>query len=116
MNIVEIMVVSLVCTLIIENVGAYLLGVRNIKDFVNIVLVNILTNPLVVSISFSTNILAGVEFKNIVLLFLEIFAVIAEGYVYSKYLEHKKINGYLLSLILNFASYSIGFLLNSIIW
>lgn len=116
MEIFKIMLVSLLCTIVIESVIAYLLGVRSKRDFVNIILVNILTNPLVVSISFSTNILFGVEYKNIVLLILEFSALITEGFIYNKYLEHRKLNPYLISLILNFASYSIGFLINSFIW
>ena len=35
---------------------------------------------------------------------------------YQKYLNNKKINGYILSLILNIASYGIGLLINKIIY
>lgn len=116
MNIFYIMLVSLVCTIVIENVFGYAVGIRRGKDFVNITLVNILTNPLVVSISFSINILFGLEIKRIAMCFLELSAFLIEGFIYNKYLDYKKINGYLVSLILNIASYSIGILINNIIW
>ena len=39
-----------------------------------------------------------------------------ETIIYQKYLERKKINGYILSLILNIASCGLGMLINNIIY
>ena len=78
------------------------------KDFLNVALVNIMTNPLVVIISIYIGLKCGIFYRNIFLVVLEILVVITEGYVYSKYLDYKKINPYLLSLLLNLLSYFIG--------
>lgn len=104
----------LIVTLIIEIIVAFILGVRNKKDFINIVLINILTNPLVVSISIYINIRYGLEIRNMWIIFLELSAFIIEGITYYKVLNYKKMNVFLLSLLLNFSSYFIGELINYI--
>ena len=58
------------------------------------------------------NIFYGIRERNISLIFLEIFVVFIEGFVYSKTLKYKKINWFLLSLILNVASFLIGEVIN----
>lgn len=102
------MLICLSLTIFIEIVVAYILNVRNLKDFINIILVNILTNPLVVTVPFYCNIYYGIMCRNIVLTILEILTVVIEGFIYKKYLNFNKINPYIISLILNFMSYIIG--------
>lgn len=116
MNLFKIMGVSLTLTIIIELVCALLIGIRNKKDIINVILVNILTNPLVVSISFLINLRYGLMPKRIAMIFLELFAFASEGFIYNKCLEFKKYNGFLLSFILNFISYFLGIIINCIIW
>ena len=89
---------ALLFTIIIEVTIAFFLGYRK-KDLLNVMLVNIMTNPIVTSIP---------VYFNIRLAFL------SEGYVYSKYLDNKKMNFYKLSAILNMSSYLIGILINYI--
>ena len=110
-----VMVRSLIITLVVECLFAFLLGYRK-KDLLNVLLVNILTNPLVNSITIMINVYYGVRYRNIALLVLEILALVVEGMIYSKYLEKRKINGYLLSLILNASSYLIGIWINNLIY
>lgn len=109
------MVRCLILTIIFELFLAMILGVRNKKDIINVILVNILTNPIVVSVSTYINLRYGIFPRGISLIFLEIFAVIAEGFIYKKYLKYNKINGIMLSFILNLFSYSIGCIINYII-
>ncbi len=109
-----IMIKCLVCTIIIEIVIAKILKVKSKKDFVNIVLVNIMTNPIVVSLPVYINIKYGVFQRNVVLYILEILVVIIEGFTYKKFLNYKRINAYLFSLILNTCSYFIGEILNKL--
>ncbi len=109
------MIRSLACTLIIEIVFSLILGVRNRKDIVNIALVNIMTNPIVVSVSFVTGFVYGSDARLIALVILEIFALVSEGFVYIRTLRYGKINPFLLSLLLNGASYGIGLIINKII-
>ena len=111
----KVMLISLSITIVIEISFAFILKYRN-KDLVNVLLVNILTNPLLNSIIVAINYYYGLKYRNIALLILEILVVIIEGFIYQKYLDRKKINGYLLSLILNIASYGIGLLINEIIY
>jgi len=106
-----IMARALILTILIEVSVSFILGYRK-KDLLNVVLVNIMTNPLVVTIPVYVNVKYGLMPRNIVLLIFELLAVLSEGYVYSKYLDRKKINCYLLSVILNLSSYLFGLIIN----
>lgn len=111
-----IMIICLVVTLFTEILMACILKTKNKKDYLNIILVNTLTNPLVVTIPFYINIKYGLKYRNLVLYILEILAVVLEGYIYQKYLTNKKMNPYLFSLILNISSYIVGLIVNYIIY
>ena len=111
----KVMCISLLCTLIIELSLSFILRYRK-RDLLNILLVNVLTNPLLNSSVIAINYFYGLKARNISLYIFEVLVILIEGFIYSKYLERKKINGYLLSLILNIASYVIGLLINKIIY
>lgn len=118
MNINELPLIMLIClssTIVIELIMSLLLGIRNKKDILNVILVNIMTNPLVVSILMyiTYNRLFNITISIII---LEILVVLTEGFTYKKVLTFDKINPYVLSLILNISSYFIGGLLNNIIY
>ena len=108
--------VCLLLTLIIESLVAFLIGVRKGKDFLNIILVNIVTNPIVVTVPYLIYIYFGFKFYNISIYVLEILTLIVEGLIYLKVLDYNKINPILLSAILNLCSYGIGLILNGIWW
>ena len=105
----------LIATILIEMVVAIIIGIRNKKDILNIILVNIVTNPLVSSISVYFYYKYGIIYRNISLILLEIFTVVFEGFIFSKNIDNKKINGFVLSIILNTCSYFIGEVINIII-
>lgn len=118
MNINELPLIMLIClisTIVIEHIMSLLLGIRNKKDILNVILVNIMTNPLVVSILMyiTYNRLFNTTISIII---LEILVILTEGFAYKKVLTFDKINPYVLSLILNISSYFIGGLLNNIIY
>lgn len=118
MNINELPLIMLIClisTIVIELIMSLLLGMRNKKDILNVILVNIMTNPLVVSILMyiTYNRLFNTTISIII---LEILVILTEGFTYKKVLTFDKINPYVLSLILNISSYFIGGLLNNIIY
>lgn len=118
MNINELPLIMLIClssTIMIELIMSLLLGIRNKKDILNIILVNIMTNPLVVSILMyiTYNRLFNTTISIII---LEILVILTEGFTYKKVLTFDKINPYVLSLILNISSYFIGRVLNNIIY
>lgn len=118
MNINELPLIMLIClssTIMIELIMSLLLGIRNKKDILNVILVNIMTNPLVVSILMyiTYNRLFNTTISIII---LEMLVILTEGFTYKKVLTFDKINPYVLSLILNISSYFIGELLNNIIY
>ncbi len=104
------MLICLSLTIVIECIIAFIIGIRK-KDLVIVLLVNILTNPLVVSISSSIDFKYGIKYKNYSMIILEILVLIIEGLIYKKNLDYKKINPFLISLILNASSYLFGFIL-----
>lgn len=108
-----IMFKCLICTILIECILAFLLKVRERKDLLNIMLANIITNPIVVTLPifiyfFNFNFF----YYRFTFYLLEIITVIVEGFIYHKFLKFKKIDPYILSLILNLSSYLIGEAIN----
>ena len=110
-----ILVRCLLITLIAECGCALLLGVRDRLDLINVALVNVMTNPPVVACMFLTGFFFGSRVRTPVEIGLEVLVVLAEGFVYSKVLKYKKIPALLLSLLLNAASYGIGWIVNLLI-
>ena len=108
----KIMCFCLIMTIIIELSFALILGVKNKKDILNVILVNLLTNPLVTSIPILVLITIGWKERIISLIILELLTLITEGFIYLKTLSYKKLNPFLLALILNGASYFIGEVIN----
>lgn len=106
------MLICLSLTIIVEVSIALILKVRTKLDIVNIILVNILTNPLLVSMCNLISINYGLKIAYIFLFIFEITVVFVEGFIYKKYLDFKKINPYVLSFILNLSSYLFGLLIN----
>ena len=107
-----VMVRCLLLTIFIETSVALLLKVRDKKDILNVVLVQMITNPLVVSIPFVVILIFGYKYYQITIYILEIINVFVEGFIYYKLLNYKKINPFVLALILNVVSYLIGEVLN----
>ena len=107
-----VMVRCLVLTILFETSIALLLKVRDKKDILNIVLVQIVTNPIVVSFPFFIMLMYGYRYYQTTIYILEVITVIVEGFIYYKVLNYRKINPFLLSLILNGSSYLIGEILN----
>ena len=105
------MVKCLLLTILIETLIAFILGYRK-KDLLNVILVNIVTNPIVVTIPVYFNVKYGLLERNISLAILEVTTLFTEGFIYNKYLNRRKINPFVLSLLLNLASYLLGVFIN----
>lgn len=114
-NYLYTMLYCLILTIILEITLSLVLGLRK-KDLINVLLVNILTNPLLNAIHPLFLFEYGKNVQMTCILILEIIVVIVEGFIYYKTLNYKKINGYLLSLILNVFSYSLGLIVNNFIF
>ena len=96
-------------TIILEISLAYILKIKDKKDLLNIIIINFITNVSLNSFIFISYML----FKKLIIhiLILEITIIIIEGTFYKKKLKYKRINPYLISLILNIVSYSFSLLI-----
>jgi len=103
---------SLILTIIIEVIVGIIIGIREKKDILNVVLVNMITNPIVNVVPIVLNVYVSLKARSISIYTLEIITLFTEGLIYKKVLKYKKINYFLISLILNLSSYGIGEILN----
>lgn len=109
------LVVSLLLTLIVETSFAYLFRVRKI-DLLIVVLVNIATNPVLVTIE---NLIWLINDKVLMIILslilwvvLEVLVVWIEGFAYKKLSLKSQFSPFKLSLYLNCISIVIGILFN----
>lgn len=110
MILLNLLLSALIGTVLIEGFSAFLLGIRDPGDLVNISLANLMTNPFLVMFSFLMKARYGNKVYYPVLFIMEVLAVICEAYIYQRYLKSRKWNPFLLSLILNVLSFSAGLL------
>ena len=104
------MAVCLLLTLLIESAAAAVIGIRKKRDFINVALVNIITNPVLVALTGAVSFFYGYEIYVIFAVIGEISVLVTEGLIYRKVLIYRKLNPFLVSLILNGASYLTGLL------
>ena len=96
-------------TVLIEAAAVWLIGIRNRKDLMLVVLVNVLTNPLLhLFARLFRMVLSGTAASVLVLAVLELLVVLAEGWIYEKGSEIS--HPYRISLILNMCSLTGGLL------
>ena len=88
--------------------GTLFTGKREKKDYLLVVLVNVLTNPLVV-LSYWLTVLYTNWPAPLVLIPLELFAILAEGFYYKKYGAFSR--PYLFSTAANVFSFGTGLLI-----
>lgn len=101
---------SFLMTLIIEYILVKIFYIKQKDVFKSVLLVNLLTNPLVV---FIVNLYIWFVSLNAtkLILFLEIGVIAVEGYVYSKLLSTTKRKAYIVSFIANSIAYFIGMMI-----
>ncbi|HOP11472.1 MAG TPA: hypothetical protein PK629_08270 [Oscillospiraceae bacterium] len=104
--------ISLLLTLIFETGFFLLIGKRDKKDLLLLVMVNVVTNPLVVLLYWLT--VLRWEVNSVIIIPLEVFAVLTEGCYYKKYGIKFK-HPYLFSLAANAFSFGAGLLINWLI-
>ena len=114
-NIPLIMLYCLGSTIVIEGVLAFLCGVRKRSDQLIVLLVNVLTNPLLVSIGYLILLRFGRTTYDAATAVMEIAVVFVEGWIYKKFLTDRK-HQFWLSLFLNAGSFLIGMGLNQLIF
>lgn len=109
------MAICLALTILLEGAAAFLLGVRTLHGQTTVLLANVMTNPLVVSL----NILMTARFGQAgyygSLVVLEAAAFLAEALVYRRDPPCRR-NPFLLSLLLNGFSFLTGLVLDLILF
>lgn len=105
------MVRCLLLTQAAETGLAALLGFRK-RDLIFVLLVNLLTNPPVVVLTFLCGVYWGRSVWIISVILFEAAAFLTEALIYRSNLEKRKPNPFLVSLILNAASYAAGEVVN----
>ena len=104
--------VSLILTILFETGFFLLIGKRNKKDLLLVILVNIITNPVVV-LSYLLALLYTDWDHVLIIAPLELFAVLTEGFYYSKYGQDFR-RPYIFSALANLFSFGAGVLLQRI--
>lgn len=107
---------ALALTILFETELALALGVRKKRDISVVVLAQALTNPPLVITLMLINLRFSFTVYCVAVAVLEILAFFTEGFVYKSALDYKKINPFLLSLILNVFSFSAGQVLNTFVF
>ena len=98
--------ISLLATLVLEAGFFWLTGKRNKRDFLLLVLVNLVTNPVVVLLLYLTYWFTNLNYIAVTVV-LELSAVLVEGLYYKKFGQEFK-RPFLFSLGANAFSYGIG--------
>lgn len=109
------LIISLFLTIILELSSSLILGIKSKNDILVCILVNTFTNPLVVFIANLVIIYGNQTLYNIVITILEISVVFVEFKLYKDCLKEYKKSPFVLSLINNVFSYSMGFIVNRFI-
>ncbi len=110
-----VMAYCLGVTVVLEGILAFLWGVRKRADQLIVLLVNVLTNPLLVSLGYLILFRFGRTAYYAATAVMEITVVFVEGRVYKGFLTQQK-HPFLLSLFLNAGSFLIGLGLNYLIF
>ena len=97
---------SLFLTIAFEACFFLLIGKRDKKDLLLLLLVNVITNPVVVLSYWITVLYTGLNTR-LMLIALELFAVLTEGFYYKKH-GRSFSRPYLFSLIANMVSFGTG--------
>lgn len=106
------LVVSLLLTLVFESAFFFMVGKRNKRDYLLLVLVNVLTNPLVVLSSWLIELYTHL-YLPVVMVLLEVIAVGVEGAYYKKYGQSFK-RPFVFSLAANAFSFLLGLLVQQL--
>ena len=105
---------SLVLTLVFEVFFFFIVGKRDKKDLLLVVMVNVLTNPVVVLLYWLAALYTTWN-TTIVKIPLELFAVLTEGFYFRKYGRSLK-RPFLFSLAANAFSFLMGLLLQMLVF
>lgn len=96
---------ALIATIMVEVIISLLFGFRQRKALLVIVLVNLITNPALNAILLAINTYLQDQIAYIALPLLEMVVILIEGFLISHALNMKGAKPYVLSAVMNIASY-----------
>ncbi len=100
---------ALLLTLFIELAVSFLLGVRGKANYIVLICANLITNPAVNVILYCVKSRSdSIILYVIAFAVLEVLAVIVEYLIFKKCLDYERLPLWLLSIIINAASFAIG--------
>ena len=111
MWILAILVRNLTIVLLTEPFLGIIFGAKTERKIITVILVNIITNPAVVLSALSLTIFFN-RAEDIGLLFLELLAILVEGFMFQKFKTFDNKNPYLISLVVNMVSFTAGKIIN----
>lgn len=100
--------ISLALTLLLEGLFGLIWGIKGKRDWILLLLVNVVTNPIVVTLHYCVSTFWGFT------IVLEVFAVVAEWLAYRKW-GRSTSPALLFSLCANCFSYFSGLLINFVL-
>lgn len=100
--------ISLGLTLVLESIFGLIWGVKGKRDWLLLLLVNVVTNPIVVTLHYCVSTFWGFT------IVLEVFAVVAEWLAYRKW-GRTTCPAFLFALCANCFSYFSGLLINLVL-
>ena len=106
-EIILTLAICLILTLILELAAALVIGIRKGFDLLVITFTNTLTNPLAVLVGMLLSAFTGIP-RLIYIILIELLVFITEALIYKKLLYSRKLNPFIVSLILNGVSFFIG--------
>jgi hypothetical protein len=102
---------ALVLTIIVETGVAFILGYRDRKSLAVVALVNVITNPILNYLLLVIAVFRIMEISTALILFLEALVVLAEWRLMVYALDRDPWQLFVLSLVMNTASYLAGLLI-----
>jgi hypothetical protein len=111
-NVFESLVIALILTIVLESIVIYLFGLRRKTDFLAILFINLLTNPLMNFFILVIQSLNLMTFNLYSIVIVELVVVIVEWrlLIYSVSESPKKL--FVISLVMNLFSFSFGVILS----
>ena len=107
-----IIIKCLAITVIVELLFALIIGIKDKKDLLDILLVNVATNPLSTTFLLYINMRYVNKYHIPSWIVLEIFVFLIEGLIYTKVLKYDKLNGFIVSFMLNISSIALGYVID----
>lgn len=111
MWILKILAFNLAIVFIVELSLGIFLGARTVRKIATMVLINIITNPAVVLSGMCLTLFLS-DWENIGICILEILVVVVEGFMFWEFRTFDREKPYLISFVLNFASFATGEIIN----